>query len=88
MVGGKVVGVAINKQAGTAHVSCVDPSYPRDEPTSIRVRGKFFDSIRPGDGLWWQCGKAYWTPQENVPWQGKKCGVEFDIPLEKIGYSH
>lgn len=36
--------------------------------------------ILPGDSLWWQGGKCYWTPQD------RPFGA-FDIPLRKIGYS-
>lgn len=88
MVGGVVVGVAINKEEKTAHVSCVERCYPNDEPTSVRIRGKFYDVVRPGDSLWWQCGKVYWTPQENRGKKNLRCHVDYDIEMEKLGYSH
>ena len=36
--------------------------------------------IAPGDSLWWQGGKCYWTPMD------RPFGA-FDIELPKIGYS-
>lgn len=47
-------------------------------------------TVNIGDSFWWQCGKCYWTPKENrqLPDEQSKCGVTFDIPLTKLGYSH
>ena len=36
--------------------------------------------IAPGDSLWWQGGKCYWTPMD------RPFGAS-DIELPKIGYS-
>ena len=49
--------------------------------------------VSPGDSFWWQCGKCYWTPKEKIAEQihagtDGRCGVDYDIPLTKIGYSH
>ena len=45
-------------------------------------------SVSVGDSFWWQCGICYWTPKENHGREGNRCGVDFDISLTKIGYSH
>lgn len=54
-------------------------------------------AIQVGDSIWWQCGYCYWTPKANA---GKVCcdhehhyscqrrGIDYDIKLPKIGYSH
>ena len=44
--------------------------------------------IQVGDKIWWQSGRCYWTPKENIGRPGNRCGVDFDIALKKIGYSH
>ena len=43
-----------------------------------------------GDSFWWQSGRCYWTPKanRNLPEGQSECGVTFDIPLKKLGYSH
>lgn len=42
-------------------------------------------TIEVGDSLWWQAGFCMWTPKHSPR---KKCGVDYDIHLPKIGYSH
>lgn len=44
--------------------------------------------IEVGDSIWWQSGHCYWTPEENRGKPNNRCGVDFDIKLPKIGYSH
>lgn len=44
--------------------------------------------ISIGDAFWWQCGICYWTPKENRTLRGTLCGIDYDIPLTKLGYSH
>lgn len=44
--------------------------------------------IQPGDSFWWQSGKCYWTPQENRNKPNSRSGLDFDVALPKIGYSH
>jgi hypothetical protein len=42
-----------------------------------------------GDSFWWQCGVCYWTPKANANSDYRlKDGVDYDIGLKKIGYSH
>lgn len=45
--------------------------------------------IEPGDSVWWQCGKAYWTPKANInkDISKLKCHVDYDIEIRKVGYS-
>lgn len=45
-------------------------------------------SMSIGDSFWWQGGLCMWTPQENTKHEGGKCGVDYDIELKKVGYSH
>lgn len=41
-----------------------------------------------GDSFWWQGGRCYWTPKANRTKPGARGGVDCDIPLPKIGFSH
>lgn len=49
--------------------------------------------VSVGDIVWWQAGKAYWTPKEfrlsaeEGMKLGHKAGRHYDIVLEKLGYS-
>lgn len=72
---------------------------PRPDTCSVRCRGKSRTEMEIGDQVWWQCGKVYWTPKEvasvfigdkhhsSNP-GGKRQGIDFDVELEKVGYSH
>lgn len=44
--------------------------------------------LKVGDAFWWQGGICYWTPRENRHKEGGRGGVDYDIRLKKIGYSH
>ena len=44
--------------------------------------------ISIGDSIWWQSGLCYWIPKENYGRDDGRCGVDYDIPLPKLGYSH
>lgn len=46
--------------------------------------------VNVGDAFWWQGGRCYWTPRANRerPEQELRGGVDYDIPLKKIGFSH
>lgn len=98
MVGGTVIG--ITRTDGKTHVHVADcPHYPKhgrgDECPRPDTCCVYVDegsieqgnrvSIKIGDSFWWQSGKCYWTPKGNT---GKRCGVDYDIPLKKVGYSH
>lgn len=100
MVGGTVIG--LTRQAGKTHVNVAEcPHYPKhsrgecprpdtccvytDEingNTGLRVE------ISIGDSFWWQGGRCYWTPVANRKKPTGRGGVDYDIPLAKIGYSH
>lgn len=98
MVGGVVIGVTRTEDRTHVHVAdcphypkhprgkCPNPDtccvYTDERAGGIKVR------IEIGDSFWWQCGKCYWTPKENQGREGSRCGVDFDIAMTKIGYSH
>lgn len=44
-------------------------------------------SISPGDSVWWQSGWAFWTPYFRCDRTGGKVGKDYDIALERIGFS-
>ncbi len=101
MVGGVVIG--ITRTQGRTHVNVADcPHYPRhgrgDEcprpdtccvyTDEIKVHGGQRVEISIGDSFWWQCGHCYWTPKANRGKPNNRGGVDYDIKLAKIGYSH
>ncbi len=45
-------------------------------------------SVSEGDKLWWQGGRAFWTPKKfKKSADGGKAGRDFEIVLERRGYS-
>lgn len=101
MVGGVVIG--ISRKEGRAHVHVADcPHYPKhgrgDECPNPDTCCVYTDEIRQrdgkkieiglGDSFWWQGGSCMWTPKANRAKPDAKCGVDYDIRLTKIGYSH
>lgn len=101
MVGGVVIG--ISKQNEKTHVHVADcPHYPQhgrgDEcprpdtlcvyTDAIKVRDDTPVEIQIGDSFWWQSGYCYWTPKANRNKPGNRSGVDYDIKLTKLGYSH
>lgn len=100
MVGGKVIGVT--HLEGKTHVHVADcPHYPKHAVAecprpdtccvytdAIKVDGGERVTINVGDSFWWQSGVCYWTPKENRYRDDARCGVDYDIRLKKIGYSH
>ena len=82
-VGGDVVGVIVLNKA--VWVNTKDRAYPHDPPCAIYVkRTPKSECISPGDKLWWQGRKAFWTPYDR---HGEHIGDQSDIELERIGYS-
>ena len=87
MVGGKIIGV-VRKTDGTTLVNVQDKS----DTLAIRVfHGPHNLSV--WDSIWWQGNRAMWTPKENAQYdvddpRGGKCGKDWDIQLERRGYSH
>jgi hypothetical protein len=72
---------------------------PSPDTCSVVCRARHRTEMDIGDQVWWQCGKVYWTPREPssvfVGGQhltsepgGRRQGIDFDIELEKVGYSH
>jgi hypothetical protein len=100
MVGGVVIG--ITRSSKGTHVNVSDcPHYPKHKrgkcprpdtccvyTDEIKISSKQHIEIDLGDSLWWQCGYCYWTPKENIDKKGNRGGVDYDIKLAKIGYSH
>lgn len=103
MVGGIVVGVSRFLDKTHVHVADC-PHYPRHRIKAESVEGcprpdsccVYVEErshgqrveILIGDSFWWQGGFCYWTPRENKRQIGGRCGIDFDIKLKKIGYSH
>ena len=101
MVGGVVIGVT--RRGDKTHVHVADcPHYPKhgrgDEcprPDTCcvytderRISDGAPVAIQVGDSIWWQSGRCYWTPRVNLGRPGNKCGVDYDIAMQKLGYSH
>lgn len=99
MVGGIVIG--ISRKNGRAHVNVADcPHYPKhgrgDECPRPDTCCVYTDEIRQdngerveikvGDSFWWQGGSCMWTPNRNK--DDARGGIDCDIRLTKIGYSH
>lgn len=88
MVGGRVIGIARNREDTLVHVREVQST----SECSIRVIERRQDNqepvtIRLDDQIWWQSQSAYWTP-EHADLDVGKCGLTWDIALPRIGYSH
>lgn len=102
MVGGVIIG--LTRGPGGIHVNAAEcPHYPShgrgdDCPrpatccvyTDGRLEDRTLADLQIGDSFWWQGGYCYWTPKANrkPEGSGQKCGVDYDIRLRKIGYSH
>jgi hypothetical protein len=98
MVGGIIIGLA-HGQDGTSLIHVAGTRGEKGSTCSVRCRGRNRTEMGLGDQVWWQCGSVYWTPREvasvfvgdrhhsSVP-GGKRQGIDFDVELEKIGYSH
>lgn len=101
MVGGVIVGIARGKER--THVTVADcPHYPKhgrgDECPRPDTCSVYTDEImisrgmrvevKIGDSFWWQSGHCYWTPKENRGKEDSRGGVDYDIKLTKLGYSH
>lgn len=88
MVGGKVIGIVrrldgvtmlhVRDECNTDRccVNCRERRIKSGEPVQIGL----------GDSVWWQSGLVMWTPHP-VRNPGR-CGIDFDIQLPKVGYSH
>lgn len=76
MVGGKVIEVRIVDDK--MRIWCA--GVRGDEPHELAVYVKPYADckVQPGDDIWWQGNKVYWTPADRSV---------IDVPLPKIGYS-
>lgn len=101
MVGGVVIG--LTRSEDRTHVNVANcPHYPKHGRGDVcprpdtccvytderRIKDGSRVEIKIGDSFWWQGGRCYWTPKENREKSKAKCGVDYDIALKKIGYSH
>jgi len=100
MVGGVIVGLSFPGERVHVHVADC-PHYPkhgrgdecpRPETCCVYTDAKLEDgtvaALKVGDSFWWQGGLCYWTPKENRGKHDARGGVDFDIRMKKIGYSH
>jgi len=53
-----------------------------------KVHGGEPVDLAVGDSFWWQGGFCYWTPAANRTKPDGRGGVDYDIKLHKLGYSH
>lgn len=74
MVGGKIIELRTVSSA-KVWVNTQD----RSDRCAIYVN-PHGHKLNVGDSIWWQAGKAYWTPKPNR-------GGMADVPLTKLGYS-
>lgn len=90
MVGGIVIGIAETGDEALVHVKDAKSANSSGNECSVRCRlidkNGYRVFIKVGDALWWQGGNCYWTPKPGLA--NGRCGVDFDIALPKIGYSH
>lgn len=90
MVGGTVIEVV--DLATKVYVNCADKPRGRkkaDECAIYVKRTPESEKIEIGDSIWWQGRVAYWTTcaNRNGHNRGLECGVDYDIPIPRIGYS-
>lgn len=78
-VGGNVTRITVAR-VGILRVHTKEHLYPRDDETCICVPDTpQTRCIEPGDSIWWQGRKCYWTHSG---------GGSEDVEIERIGYSH
>lgn len=89
MIGGTIIGLARRKEYTLVHVQ------DHRDTCSIRIKeqkeiGNEPVEVQVGDRIWWQSGHAFYTPKHNYGKHnsGAKGGVDYDIRLPKLGYSH
>lgn len=82
MVGGKVIGLA-RHPSGITLLHVEDTNGDTCSVRCVELPGREIDLA---DSVWWQMDKLMWTPAPGraVGMQG----VDFDIRLRKVGYSH
>lgn len=104
MVGGIVIGITRTSGQTHVHVGdcphsprhdqkghfgqCPNPDTCCVYTDEISLRDGKRIEISIGDSFWWRSGKCMWTPKESRGKPGNRCGVDFDIQLNKLGYSH
>lgn len=91
MIGGTVIGVV--RKAGLTLINVLGSGCERNDERAIEIVEDCsrIRRIMPGDAIWWQGRKAYWTPAEFKGMKmisGNDGGTISDIPLERAGSSH
>ena len=85
MIGGTVIenSIVTNTSRPLRRLWCVDRRRPADECAVYAEIDEAVD-VRPGDWIWWQSGKIYWTRHR----PGTLNDPEFvERPLKKVGGS-
>ena len=80
MVGGQVIEnrLDVSRETGSLRriLWCVDGRHHSDE-CAVFADAHEAEDVRPGDQIWWQGGKIYWTRK----------GLFVDREIRKIGFS-
>jgi hypothetical protein len=77
MIGGTVESVTPDGER--IKIVVTETTYERADYCAIRVKPSAdARAVKPGEGLWWQGGFAYWTPANRS---------RRDVALERVGYS-
>lgn len=84
MVGGTVVEVIVS--GDRVWINCEERQTAERAAIYVKATARA-RSISEGDSVWWQSDRAMWTPAFNRGKKGLKCGVDYDIRLERIGFS-
>lgn len=84
MIGGTVCEIIDLPEKGMVWINVRDR---RDECAIYVKRDARALSVAEGDSLWWQSGWGLWTPAGMPKAAPKKSGVDYDIRLERIGFS-
>lgn len=78
MVGGTVIEVKLTRTEGGCDVArlwCVDRRHA--DECAVYADPVEGAKVRPGDRIWWQCGKIHWT----------RDGAFTEREIRKVGFS-
>lgn len=71
----EVLATTTEGGADVYRVWCVDR---HNDECAIYIKRPSPRDVKPGDKVWWQGRKAFWTPQDLS---------ETEVPLERVGFS-